>query len=63
LKKKRRKEVIDMFGYGRGWYRWGIPQTSAGEGLKVELEALKEEKAELERRIELLEKQIKEKVG
>ena len=40
-------------------YRWGIPTTSREEDLKAELEALKEEKTELEKRIEEIEKQIK----
>lgn len=42
-------------------YRWGGPPTPTKEDLKAELEALKEEKAQLEKRIEMLEEQMKEK--
>jgi hypothetical protein len=39
-------------------YRWGPTPTK--EDMKAEIEVLKEEKAELEKRIEELEKQTKE---
>ncbi len=42
-------------------YRWGVPTVFTEEDLKTELAALKEEKAELERRIEELEKERKKK--
>ncbi|HIC91624.1 MAG TPA: hypothetical protein EYP21_06125 [Syntrophaceae bacterium] len=41
-------------------YHWGVPPTPTKEELRSELEVLKEEKAQLEKRIEELEKQIKE---
>lgn len=39
-------------------YRSGIPPVLAREDLKAELEALKEEKAQIEKRIAALEKEI-----
>jgi len=42
-------------------YRWGVPPAPTKEDLKLEIEALKEEKAQLEKRIEELERQAKEK--
>lgn len=42
-------------------YRWGVPPTPTKEDVKDELEALKQEKLELEKRIEELEKQMNQK--
>jgi hypothetical protein len=44
-------------------YRWGVPPAFTEEDLKTALEVLKEEKAELEKRIEELEKELKKKGG
>lgn len=47
--------------HARHLYRWGIPPVPTAKDLKDELEALKEEKAEIEKLIEKLEAQVKEK--
>jgi cell division protein FtsB len=43
-----------------GVYRWGIPASFIEEDLRAELDALKQEKTMLEKRIEEIEKLLKE---